>query len=91
MAGLIGISPPNLTCCPAGTIQAGKRSKLHSLACSAKRPELLESLAQLHATFQFKPLPPGSPSEAKAVPAQVPKTVTSLFKATLSGEGGEVC
>lgn len=44
MAGPIGISPPNLTCCLAGTIQAGKRSKLHSPACTAKRPELLESL-----------------------------------------------
>lgn len=53
MAGSIGISPRNLTCCPVGTIQAGKRSKLHSPACTAKRLELLESLWP-YETFQFK-------------------------------------
>lgn len=72
MAGSIGIAPRNLTCCPVGTSQAGKRSKLHSPACTAKRPELLESLLWSCETFQFKSLSHGSPSEAEAVPAQVP-------------------
>lgn len=52
---------------------------------------LLESLLSPQATLQLKSLSPGSPSEGKAVSAQVPKTVTGLFKATLSREGGEVC
>lgn len=76
---------------PVQTAQAGKRSKLHSPVSAAERPVLLEPLLCPQATFQLKSLSPGSPSEAKAVPAQVPKTVTGLFKATLSREGGEVC
>lgn len=76
---------------PVQTAQAEKRSKLHSPASATKRPVLLESLLRPQATFQPKSLSPSSPSEAKAVSAQVPETVTGLFKATLSGEGGEVC